>query len=397
MTSNSAAAPPFPHLRIPAGTSAFDRGACYGQFARQEILHSRTTYARLFAGCGIDWPTACARAETYGETIERIDATLLEEMRGIAVGADLALAEVLALNCRTELLPPDFFSGKTYDSAQALTVNRSVGIEDWLDTKSLDPAVADGECTSLGATGVATANGHTFIAQNWDWLGRQRQALVILSSHDSNGMPFTTLTEGGMLAKIGLNDAGLAVGLNILRSNHDGVTPGVPVHVLLRHLLSLQSLSDARDRIGNLAGSLGFGAASTVFLGAAGTSVAAFELAPRGWAELTPVNGVLAHSNHFVSDALREVQAAMAPALSSVPRLITANEHGAKAPLDKAAFERFLRDESDGFQSVCRRPDPAIDLGAQVESVAGVIIDCDARAFWICPGVPSQTEFVRVQ
>jgi isopenicillin-N N-acyltransferase-like protein len=49
-----------------------------------------------------------------------------------------------------------------------------------------------------------------------------------------------------MLAKIGLNSAGIAVSLNLLRSLNDGQSLGMPVHVLLRLMLQAPDFRSAR-------------------------------------------------------------------------------------------------------------------------------------------------------
>ena len=99
---------------------------------------------------------------------------------------------------------------------------------------------------ALAVTARCSADGSAWLAQNWDWIGRQREALVVLKSIDDAGQRITTLTEAGMLAKIGFNESGFALGLNIVRSLRDGESAGVPVHVLLRHLLSCRSVAHAR-------------------------------------------------------------------------------------------------------------------------------------------------------
>jgi len=390
------AMPMFPVLLIPDDAAPRERGRLYGAGAQRQARHSRDSYARLFASCGIAWAEACARALQLQPAIAQADPDLLDELAGIAEGSGLRLDEVLALNCRTEILPPTFLGEASPAADAALAANRAAGLPDWLDDAALDPAIQDGECTAMAVGAGASANGHTWLAQNWDWLGRQRQALVLLQGHDGRGTRFTTLTEGGMLAKIGVNQHGFALGLNILRSLQDGTRPGVPVHVLLRRLLSCRSLAEARGVLGALAAGPGFGAASNIPCADAQGEVACFELAPAGWAELAPQDGIVVHSNHFVCGALLPLQAPMSPALSSASRLDTARRHaGAGAP-DLASLQRFLRDESDGHLSVCRRPDPALPTEARVESVAGIVIDCDERAMWVAPDVPSRCEFARV-
>lgn len=382
----------FPIITLPAQASANERGRLYGIAARSQIRHSILTYAKLFASCGIDWAQAGERARAYSEVISALDPLLMDEMQGIALGSGWHLDDILALNCRTEILPPNFLSDDTHSGAAALAANRLAGLADWEPDQALDPHLRDGECTAMCVQGRVSVDGHTWFAQNWDWIGRQRAALVILKTHTTQGRALTTLTEAGMLAKIGMNAAGFALGLNILRSTNDGFKPGVPVHIVLRHLLGCDSVTHARERLAHMA-SLGFGAASNVPCADAQGEVACFEIAPAGWAELKPENGVVIHTNHFMCTPLLGEQSPLGLALSSQPRLDTAAHHAAQTGLGFEKLQAFLRDESDGYLSVCRKPNPALPPEGRVESVAGVLMNTHTRQMWIAPDVPSQVAF----
>lgn len=373
----------FPIIDVRGTHDARARGIAYGQAAAAQTAHSMATYARLFAFCGISWAQACDRAMAYLPVIGALDPLLVDELRGLAEGSGQPFDAVLALNCRTEILPPSYLDGEAHVADGALAANRAAGIEDW------------SECTAMCVSAHASFEGHAWFAQNWDWIGRQRAALVILKTEDAQGRRITTLTEAGMLAKIGLNEAGFALGLNIVRSVRDGATPGVPVHALLRHLLSCDGLVEARARL-QAVEALGFGASSNIPCADASGEVGCLEVAPAGWAELTPTDGVVVHTNHFLCDALLPQQAPLGQVVSSAPRLATASKHAVRAPIGFAALQDFLRDESDGTLSICRSPDPSIPVEARIESVAGIIIDPHARQLWIAPNVPSRVEFARV-
>jgi len=388
----------FPIITLPATASAHERGRLYGMAAAPQIRHSVLTYAKLFASCGIDWAQAGARAGRYSTVINALDPGLMQEMQGIAQGSGWQLNDILALNCRTEILPPDFLSDRVQPGAAiqaALAANRLAGLPDWEPGEPLDPNLRQGECTAMCVQGRVSADGHTWLAQNWDWIGRQRTALVILKTYNAQGRALTTLTEAGMLAKIGMNAAGFALGLNILRSTRDGLHPGLPVHIVLRDLLGCDSLAQARERLTHMA-TLGFGAASNIPCADAQGQVACFEIAPGGWAELQPDNGVVVHTNHFMCSPLLGEQSPLGLALSSHPRLHTARRHAAQPTLGLAQLQAFLRDESDGFLSICRNPDPALPPEGRVESVAGIVMNTDTREIWIAPGVPSQVAFEAV-
>jgi len=374
----------FPILDLTAHADAYARGGAYGKRARSQIAHSLATYARLFAGCGITWAEAARRSQRYLPLIEALDPALVAELRGIADGSAQPFEAILALNCRTEILPSSYLDTAAPDLADsaraAHAANRAAGWQDW------------SECTAMCVAPPASADGQTWLAQNWDWIGRQRGALVILKTIDAAGRRITTLTEAGMLAKIGLNDAGFALGLNIVRSTTDGERPGVPVHALLRHLLSCATLAEVRERLQAVA-HLGFGSASNIPCADAAGEIACFEVAPAGWAELAPREGTVVHTNHFVCEALLPQQAPIAAAMSSESRLTTAAGHAARPRIGLPELQAFLRDESDGYLSICRSPNPHWPLESRMESVAGIIINTHTRQMWIAPDVPSRVAF----
>lgn len=388
----------FPCIDTLEANSAHGRGLIYGRQARDRIQHSVTTYARLFAACGIDWAEACERGMRFESVIAQVDSDLVAELRGLSEGSGQSLGSLMALNCRTEILPPTFLADTPHlkDAAQAaLAANRAAGLPDWLEQSAWDQALHDGECTAMGVTAAASRTGQAWLAQNWDWMGRQRQALVVLHTQGPSGQGITTLTEAGMLAKIGINQSGFALGLNILRSVRDGSRLGVPVHVLLRHLLDCRSVNQARERLHALQSDLGlgFGAASNVPCADAQGLAVCFEVSPAGWAEVSPRGGVVVHTNHFVCDALLPEQAPMGPGLSSHSRLSTASQHALQTPIGQAELEHFLRDESDGFLSICRSPDPGVPPESRVESVAGIVMHTQPPAMWVACDVPSQVAF----
>ena len=254
----------FPVIEV--NGSAFERGRQHGTQARARVERSIATYARLFAYCGMDWREAQARAAPFRDVIGAFDATLLEEIEGIAAGAGRHLGEILALNARTEILPPGYPGDPAPQSKALAERNRGAGVPDW------------GECTALAVPRSASATGGTLLAQNWDWLGQQRDALILLRASEDDGTEVLTLTEAGMLAKIGLNSHGFGVCLNILRSTDDGTRPGVPVHVLLRALLRRRGVADAIE----FAGKLSFGASSNVHCADVSGDCAGLECSPRG-------------------------------------------------------------------------------------------------------------------
>lgn len=381
----------FPILDISG--SPYERGLAHGQRARTQVAGSIRCYAAMFANAGFDWAAAQQRASQYRDTIAECGGGLIEEIEGIAEGSGFAVNEILALNARTEILPPTNHSLDPADVAKAREHNAGLKL------------FSIGECTSVAVKGSRCTDGHTRVAQNWDWVGFQRQNVVVLRvtrnpTHGDSGPDYLTLTEAGMLAKIGINASGLGVGLNILRATNDRQHIGVPVHVFQRLALDCNSVAEVLA----LAQRLKFSGSSNAILGDASGQVASLEYSCNGIYAVQPENGVVTHTNHFAGPELAPYQTSLADMFTTVPRLACANANVKTWPaqIDNSHLQALLRDESgEGdnpkINAVCRWPDLSQPVEVQVETVFSVIIDCDARSLLVAPDIPSRVGYVGVE
>jgi isopenicillin-N N-acyltransferase like protein len=92
-----------PRIRV-AGTPC-ERGRRYGAQARAQVHLSVQAYRRVFAHyAGWHWPAVRRAAAAFEAPIAAFRPAYLDEMRGIAEGSGLDLADVLAINTRTEVM-----------------------------------------------------------------------------------------------------------------------------------------------------------------------------------------------------------------------------------------------------------------------------------------------------
>ena len=374
----------FPILELSGepGGDPWQLGHAHGLRAKGPIEKSIATYVRLFAYCGIDWQQARRRAAAYAEPIHRLDAALMAELAGIAAGAGRQLDELLALNARTELLPPSYPGAPHPNWQQALNRNAAASIPDF------------GECTAIAVKPEHSTTSTTLLAQNWDFIGAQRDALILVRMREPDGSSCLTLTEAGMLAKIGLNSHGFGVCLNVLRSADDGLAPGVPIHVLLRAVLKCRTVAQAQALVAGLP----LGASSNLLCAEASGAIAALELSPRGLAVLPATERVLCHTNHFLESAAAAHPASLVPGLSTHPRLerVTALADAHPGRFSPADLETLLRDESAGTASLCRSPDPGSPPEIAMETVASVVMELGAGVMRVAPGLPCRVPYVPV-
>ncbi|GAA1845481.1 C45 family autoproteolytic acyltransferase/hydolase [Asanoa iriomotensis] len=337
-------------------------GFAYGTAARDQIAANLDLYAARFRAAGLSPRSSQAAGDRFrAETTTRFPR-IAEMLDATAEGAGVTLGDLYAVNARTELI-----YGATPD---------------------------DG-CTVLGALGTHTATGHTLLAQNWDWHPDQRGTMLLLSTTDERGHRVVTLTEAGMLAKAGLNSAGVGICVNMLTTDQDGLKgAAVPYHVVLRAALEETTLGRALKAVvpspRNASLNLLVGQS-----GPAGGELIDLELIPGGAGWLHPENGVLAHANHLEAalparDLVNDFGGSTLFRAARARRLLTAAAETGKLTDDDLVA--VLRDHQSYPNAICRHVDERDAYADHSETVYTVAMDLDERRFGLAEGPPCQHE-----
>lgn len=297
--------------------SAYDIGLAHGLQGKKEVHQSLDTYEELFKGyTSLTWKGAREKALSHVDAIDKYAPEYIEEMEGVAKGASVDFEDILALNARSEI---------------ALT------------------NAPDG-CTALALT--APRSRETWLAQNWDWKGEQSSALLFLEIKQENKPKIRMVTEGGIIGKIGCNDAGVGVCLNALVTGTWEAK--VPIHLGLRRVLDSFSYEEAVSIIDN-----NQMASPANFLIASKEGKAAnFEVSPIYTAEVGPVNGMVIHTNHICSQEMKNAVPEDAQE-NSYQRLETVEKRLKSLGKDFAANDIFsvLADHDHYPHSICRHED----------------------------------------
>jgi isopenicillin-N N-acyltransferase like protein len=364
-----------PRIRV-EGTH-YERGRQYGAQARAQVHLSVQAYGRVFAHyAGWDWADVRRAATAFEAPVAAFRPAYLDEMRGIADGAGLDLADVLAINVRTEVM----YAAK---ARQAPLTARGQGRQ--------PPA----ECSAFAvAPDPGAAQSATLLGQNWDWLLHSAQTLVVLEARQDDGPDFVTVVEAGLLAKTGLNAAGLGLVTNALVTDADTGTPGLPYHVLLRAILDCATVTEALQVL-----QAGPRSSSANYLIAHASGAALnVEAAPGDFTRLYPLypeHGVLLHTNHFLALQLEPVDVSLWAMPSSAVRLQRLRA-GSRTPATLEDFRALLADHADYPHGLCCHPDPAEHPLEQGATIASVLMDLTARRLWLAAGNPCQTPYAEL-
>jgi isopenicillin-N N-acyltransferase-like protein len=222
--------------------------------------------------------------------------------------------------------------------------------------------------------------------QTWDWYDAMGEGWFEWTIPFPDGRTVRTVTEFGMLAKIGVNDRGVGVMLNMLhhRNDHDaaaGEEVGHPVHLLARAILDDAGSADEAVRIAS-APRTSASTSLTVVDDRGGA--ASVELFPGGPGVLEPTpdewGGLLVRTNHFVSDAGRD--GCLAGTIG--PSTGLRRDHLLEA--FSAARPQSLQDVLDAMThhlpdgGVCRHPLTETDPVLWHRTLATVAIDVASRS-----------------
>ncbi|KAM9861789.1 C45 family peptidase [Leucobacter sp. BZR 635] len=350
----------FPRIRVSGGPA--ERGHQYGERAATQIAHSRSVYEAAFAAKGISWDEALTRSARFEAPIRERLPHIWEEIEGIAAGSGLSTADVLALNCRTEIL--------------------------W----SAVTAPPRGECSSFAIEPTHTSDGSTLVGQNWDWLEGSVDSVVVLEVDREDGPNYVTIVEAGLLGKTMLNEAGIAMCVNTLVTSADGVADGIPFHVMLRALADSERVFDAVLTLGQLPRA---SSGNYVLAGADGTilNIEAEPGGPEGVHPIIAEHGRVLHTNHFRSPLVNGTERATVTMADSYVRLgrLDALIPTPLGPVSREQLSTALADHRDAPGAICCHPDPRDPAASQWSTVMSVIIDVAERTLLLSEGRPCET------
>jgi isopenicillin-N N-acyltransferase like protein len=243
-----------------------EMGLALGRRTAELVDRNLRHYGRRFREqAGLDDAEVRRWGERYRRIASSYNRDIAAMLDGVAEGAGQRPEDIYALNARTEIL---------YGAREG-----------------------DDGCTSVAVLPSHTQDGHVLLGQNWDWHPAQGEMTFLLATRDEDGFEVLTLAEAGMVAKTGLNSAGIGVCANLLVSDRDRGGEGVPYHLLLRGVLQSRSMADALraatvpDRISS----------GNLLIADAGGEAIDLEVAPGDFGWLLPAQGLITHSNHFLS------------------------------------------------------------------------------------------------
>jgi isopenicillin-N N-acyltransferase like protein len=193
----------------------YERGLEHGHKLKAEIVQGIAIWKQnLTSTFGVDaddFIKTFLLKTDYLPFIKQWTPDLLEEVKGIAKGSGVDFDTILAFQLMDEY---------------------------WVN----GPALEHEHCSAMGLQGKGGEP--TVIAQNMDLESFRNGFQTILHIHEASGKEKLVLSQPGLIAFNGVNNAGIAVNTNTLAQLAHGRT-GLPVAFIVRGILERESLADA--------------------------------------------------------------------------------------------------------------------------------------------------------
>lgn len=344
-----------------------DRGRAHGEGFREQVRTLLSVYFdyldRTSRSHRVEPLTKKRALDLSGAYLGPADASapdLLEEVRGIADGAGVPFAEVLALNAFLDLFD------------------------------HLSPAFVEAGCTTFMVPGGLDGTGAA-IAQNYDLPSLFAPATVLLRIVRTGGPDALVYTPAGMLGCAGLNSAGIGVVINNLIPADAG--PGVPYPFVIRRILSAERIGGAIDAV--LAAPRASGM-NYVLCDRHG-EIYDLETSARDYEVLCPFDGPMAHANHYLTERLKPLERrAWDQRGQTIARWGRATRLLRASHPDAAALRAMLKDHVNGPIAICRHEE---DLDGEPcgQTMCGIVLEPSRRRAWFARGPVCEHEWVNYE
>ncbi len=302
--------PTFPLIEV-SGTS-YEMGYQHGAQV-QNLVHRYLLWIEKLTGKPRE--VLCRNAMSLLPYLEALSPSLIEEVKGLAAGADISLEEAVLCQARAE-------AGHA----------------------------GEGGCSAFALTGEATADGNPLAGQNQDLEPEYADVAILLRVSPTDERPSALMfTFAGQLGYSGMNEYGLAHFANALYGFRWSL--GLPHYPLKRRLLEKRSVGECLDLLSRHRTC----SAANMVLSDREGNICDVEVRPDAIAIFDDDNpNWRVHTNHYVTDRFARFEDHTLP--DSCPRLdrmrLLIREHWANITTE--TMKEILSDHEGNPSAICR-------------------------------------------
>ena len=336
-----------------------EMGCQVGEACREQVHHSienaHILIDQSYSTLELTWQGATIQSRKYLPFAEERYPQYVDEMRGIADGANVSFDDVMVLNAMEAV------------TMDALHLTR---------------------CTSMAVNEQRTADGHVLAAHNEDWVPEDENDVYVISAKPRNDPPFLAMTYGGLLPNVGFNAYGILQLIDSVYPNDSRI--GIPRLVVSRAVLASRRLSGAIGRTLISHRAAGY---NHLLVHESG-ELYSVEVSSRKFDILHGTDGYIVHTNHYLSQTMKEIENEPEELISSRVRYFRANRllrqnssHNIKS------LQAIQKDHVNLPNSICNHAIDGIDPLDRESTISALVIDLTSREMHIAWGNPCQNAY----
>ncbi|MGB4289686.1 MAG: C45 family peptidase [Dethiobacteria bacterium] len=332
---------------IQASGNHYDIGYTVGRAARRQLHDAVNYYKSVLKEEG--WTGPWTLPGDYLQAARDAFPHLVEEIEGLAAGAGLSFAELFFLNSLEE---------------------------------ALDPA-APPACNGI----AMAAQGSALLGHNEDWYYRDCRSVIVYRARPKDKPSFITITAAPFLAAVGMNEAGIAQGVNSVSSTDN--KPGIPRVLVSRAVLEAESIEQAVEMATpqNRAGGYNH------LLASRDGRIGYLETSARAHCYV-PAEKLTYHTNHYLAPEMLRLEHGAGPgSLKRLERLKELAEGLARSSEPFQAIAGSLRDHLYAPLSICRHPED--ERAAAEGTIFSVIFNLRELSAAVAIGNPCTNRYER--
>lgn len=348
-----------PPLFIEVSGSHHEMGRQIGEAAREKIQHSIANAQVLIEAAydtlELTWEGAKIQSRKYLPFAEERYPQYVDEMRGIAEGANVSFDEVVTLN-----------------SMEAVTTD----------------ALHLTRCTSMAVNEERTADGHVLAAHNEDWVPEDENDTLVISAKPDKEPPFLSMTYGGLIPNVGFNAYGIAQLIDSVYPSDSRI--GIPRLVVARAVLASRRISGAIGRTLVPHRAAGY---NHLLVHESG-ELYSIEVSARKFEILYGLDGYMVHTNHYLDPQMKKIENTPEELLSSRVRYFRASRllHQSEKHNIKS-LQAIQKDHVNAPNSICNHNIEGSDPLDREKTINALVIDLTAREMHIAWGNPCQNQY----
>jgi isopenicillin-N N-acyltransferase-like protein len=350
------AAPP-PLIRVRGSHRAIGRqiGETCSDQVRQSIVKACNLIDSIYEYILLDWDGAKIQARKYVPFVQERLPQYVEELLGIAEGAQVDFDDLAVLNVM-----------------EAVTMD----------------ALHLTKCTSIAVNDDVTADGHVLIAHNEDWLPEDEADVYIVHAMPEDEPAFLAMTYGGLLPNIGFNAAGIAQCCDSVYPNDSRI--GIPRVFASRAVLSARTPSEAIRHMLVPHRAAGY----NHLLAHESGEIYNVEVSARRFAIQYAEDGYLVHTNHYLDPRMQAIENEPDELIATRVRYFRALRLLKSTPLHTIkSLQSIQRDHINYPNSICNHAVADLRPLDREKTINALVMDLTARTMHLAWGNPCENQY----